>query len=67
MYINEIVSSLVFGAIGLISFFVTIIIAEKLTKFSINKKIAYEGNVALAIVLGAIIISLGLIISAAIR
>lgn len=40
---------------------------EKLTPYSIEKKITEEGNIALGIVVAAIIISLGLIYSTAIR
>jgi len=36
-------------------------------KYSINKKIAQEGNVALALVVCSMIIALSMIISAAIR
>ena len=64
---SEIVSTLVYACIGLGVFIVALIIMEVSTKFSITKKIADEGNIALAIVIASIIASLGIIISSAIR
>ena len=61
------VSALIYAGIGIAVFFLVLSIIEVATKYSVNKKIVQEGNVALAIVLGAMIISLGMIISAAIR
>jgi uncharacterized membrane protein YjfL (UPF0719 family) len=63
----HILSSLVYGGLGLILFFLTLFLMEKLTPYSIEKKITEEGNVALGIVVAAIIISLGMIYSTAIR
>lgn len=63
----HITSSLVYGGLGLIIFFLTLFLMEKLTPYSIEKKITEEGNIALGIVVAAIIISLGLIYSTAIR
>jgi len=64
---SEIVSTLVYACMGLGVFIVALIIMEVSTKFSITKKIADEGNIALAIVIASIIASLGMIISSAIR
>jgi len=60
-------SALIYAGIGIVVFFLVLSLVEVVTKYSINKKIAQEGNVALAIVLGSMILSLGMIISAAIR
>lgn len=65
--ISGALSALIYAGIGIAVFFLVLSIIEVSTKYSVNKKIAQEGNVALAIVLGAIILSLGMIISAAIR
>ena len=62
----HILSSLLYGGLGLILFFLTLFLMEKITPYSLEKKITEEGNIALGIVVGAIIISLGLIYSAAI-
>ena len=61
------ISALVYAALGIAVFFLVLSLIEVVTKYSVNKKITEEGNIALAIVLGSIILSLGLIISAAIR
>jgi len=67
LHLDGILSTLLYSAIGIIVFLAALGIIEMATKYSINKKIAQEGNVALAIVLGSIIMALGLIISAAIH
>ena len=64
---THILSSLIYGGLGLILFFLTLFLMEKITPYSLEKKITDDGNVALGIVVGAIIISLGLIYSTAIR
>jgi len=61
------ISALIYAGIGIAVFFLVLTFIEIMTKYSVNKKITQEGNVALAIVLGSIIISLGMIISSAIR
>jgi uncharacterized membrane protein YjfL (UPF0719 family) len=61
------VSALIYAGIGIAVFFLVLTVIEMSTKYSINKKVAQEGNIALGIVLGAIILSLGMIISSAIR
>lgn len=60
-------SALIYAGIGIAVFFLVLTIIEVVTQYSVSKKITQEGNVALAIVLGSIILSLGLIISSAIR
>jgi uncharacterized membrane protein YjfL (UPF0719 family) len=65
--LQQIESTLVYALIGLAVFIITLVILEVVTKFSITKKITQDGNIALAIVLGSIIASLGMIISSAIR
>lgn len=63
---EQIGSTLIYALLGLVVFMLAILVIEVITKFSINKKITQEGNIALAIVLGSIILALGMIISAAI-
>ncbi len=67
LHLEGILSTLVYSAIGILVFLVVLGLIEMATKYSINKKIAQEGNVALAIVLGSMIIALGMIISSAIH
>jgi len=66
-HISGAISALIYAGIGISVFIIALLLIEISTKYSINKKIAHEGNVALAIVLGSIVISLGMIISSAIR
>ena len=65
--LEYILSTLVYGVIGFVLFMVSLWLMEKLTPFSIEKKITEEGNIALGIVVAAVILSLGLIYSAAIH
>ena len=60
-------SALIYAGLGIAIFFLVLTLIEVVTKYSVNKKIVQEGNVALAIVLGSIVIALGMIISSAIR
>jgi uncharacterized membrane protein YjfL (UPF0719 family) len=61
------ISALIYATLGIAVFFLVLTLIEVATKYSVNKKITEENNTALAIVLGAIILSLGMIISAAIH
>lgn len=65
--IEYILSTLVYGVLGFVLFMLSLWLMEKLTPFSLEKKITEEGNIALAIVVAAVIISLGLIYSSAIQ
>lgn len=67
LHTAEILSALIFAGVGIVVFFLVLAIIELITKYSIDKKIIEDNNVALAIVLGSIILSLGMIISSAIR
>jgi len=64
---TEISSTILYAGVGLLIFILSLVFLELITKFSITKNIIKEGNIALAIVLGSIIASLGMIISAAIH
>ena len=66
-HISGVFSALIYAGIGIAVFFLVLTIIEVTTKYSVNKKITQDGNVALAIVLGSIMLSLGMIISSAIR
>lgn len=66
-HISGVFSALIYAGIGIAVFFLVLTLIEVATKYSVNKKITQDGNVALAIVLGSIILSLGMIISSAIR
>ena len=62
-----IVSTAVFTLFGLLVFAIAFAIIKKATPFSIRKELEEDHNTALAIVIGAIIIGIALIIAAAIQ
>ncbi len=64
--LSTVLSTIVYGVIGLVLFLATLWIMERLTPFSIQKKITEDNNVALGIVVGAVILALGMIYSAVI-
>jgi uncharacterized membrane protein YjfL (UPF0719 family) len=66
-HISGLLSVLIYAGLGIAVFTLVLLLLEITTKYSINRKIAHEGNIALAIVLGSIVIAIGMIISAAIR
>ena len=61
------VTTAIFTAFGLLVFGLAYFIILKATPFSIRKEIEEDQNVALAVVIGAVIIGISLIISAAIQ
>ncbi|CAN5474668.1 hypothetical protein BH10ACI1_BH10ACI1_14770 [soil metagenome] len=60
-------TTVIFVAIGLVVFAVAFFIVVKVAPFSVKKEIEDDQNTALAIIIGAIIIGVALIISAAIQ
>ncbi len=65
--IRMIVSSLIFVGIGMVMFLIAFFLMTKITPFSIRKEIEEEQNTAHAVVIGAVILGLSHIISAAIH
>lgn len=65
---HAVVSALIFSAIGLVIFLVGFILLDRLTpKVHIWREINEEKNVAIAILIGAFVIGIAMIISAAVR
>jgi len=60
-------STVVYSIIGLIIFYVAFLLMDKLTPFSLRKEIEDDQNIALAIIMGSVFISLAIIIQAAMR
>lgn len=50
-----------YGVLGFGMFILSLWVMERLTPFSIEKKITEENNIALGIIVGSVVISLGLI------
>ena len=65
--IQGVVFAVVFGAIGLGLFALAIKLMQKLAPFSIEKEIAEDQNTALAIVMGAVLLGIAIIVAAAIH
>ena len=64
---DQIMGTLVYSVIGIAVFAVAFYVIVKIAPFSVRKEIAQDQNVALGILIGAVIIGLSIIISAAIR
>jgi uncharacterized membrane protein YjfL (UPF0719 family) len=65
--LKYLVSTVVYSFLGLLLFMAALYIIEKVTQFSVSQKVVQEGNVAVSIVVGSMIIAMGLIVSAAIH
>ena len=65
--VKGIVNSLIFSGIGILVLIISYLILEKLTPEKTWREIVDNKNIALAIVFGAFIIGISLIISAAIH
>ena len=62
-----IVATLVFSLIGLVMFALAFWIIAKISPFSIRKEIEVDQNIALGIVIGAVIIGIAMIVAAAVH
>jgi len=62
-----VVTTVVFVVLGLIVFALAFLIIAKATPFSVRKEIEDDQNIALAIVIGAVILGSAIIIAAAIH
>jgi uncharacterized membrane protein YjfL (UPF0719 family) len=65
--LNLVIQTLIFSIIGVVIFALAFWIIVKATPFSVRKEIEEDQNVAIAIVIGAIIIGIALVVGAAIQ
>ena len=65
--LGALVETAIFSMLGIVFFAFAFFLITKVTPFSIRKEIEEDHNTALAIIIGAGIIGLAIIISAAIR
>ena len=63
---EALIASAAFSAVGLIVFAIAFLLMGKLAPFSIRKEIEQDHNTALAIIMGAVIIGMALIVSSAV-
>lgn len=59
--------SILYAMIGVLVFWISFLIVDKVTPYDLWNEIVEKKNVALAIVVGAMCIAIGLIVSAAIH
>ena len=64
--LSHVVTAIVFAALGLVAFCGSVWVITKLTPFSVRKEIEEDQNTSLAIIIGAMIIGMSIIIAAAI-
>ncbi len=67
LHIAPILSTIVYSLIGMVLFILGFVIFDKLTPYSIHKEIGEDHNVALGVIIAALMISLSIIIAAAIQ
>ena len=63
----QLIPTVIYFLVGAVLFGVAIWVMEKVTPFSIRKEIEEDQNTALGIIIGATIIALAILLSAAIR
>ncbi|MEM9366807.1 MAG: DUF350 domain-containing protein [Planctomycetota bacterium] len=64
--LEHLIAACVFSVVGIVVFLVCLVLMEKLTPFSIIHEIGEEHNIAVSIVVSAIVLGISLIIAAAI-
>lgn len=64
--LQQLLAAVIFSAVGIAVLAISFKLMEKLTPFSIVKEIEEDQNVALAIVVGAVVLGISVIIAAAI-
>lgn len=64
---QAVVSSVVFTTVGLVFFVIAFFVIQKLTPFSIRKELEEDHNTAVGIVVGAVILGIAMIVSAAVH
>ncbi len=65
--IAQIIETVIYCALGVITFGISFLIINKVTPFSIRKEIEEDQNTSLGIIIAGIIIGLSIIIAAAIK
>jgi putative membrane protein len=63
---EALVTTAAISVVGLLLFCLAFFIIDKLTPFSLRKEIEEDHNMALAVIMGAVIIGMALIVSAAV-
>jgi putative membrane protein len=59
-------SAVIFSALGILVFGAAVLLVQKITPFSVRKEIEEDQNMAFAVILGAMILGISIIIAASI-
>ena len=65
--VNLVVTTLVFAVVGIVLFALAFFIIVKIAPFSTRKEIEQDQNVALAILIGSVIIGIAMIVASAVH
>ena len=65
--LSSVMAALVYSVLGLVVFWVTFLIVDALTPYHLWRQLVEEKNVALAIVVGSMALSIALIVASAIH
>jgi uncharacterized membrane protein YjfL (UPF0719 family) len=66
-HFGQLVSALIFSMVGILMFALAFLVIRKVLPFNLFKELEEDQNIALGIVLAAIMIGISIIISSAIR
>jgi uncharacterized membrane protein YjfL (UPF0719 family) len=65
-HLEQFVLTVIYSLLGLVFFGIGYLVFDKITPFSVRKEIEQDQNTALAVIIGAVIIGLAIIVAAAI-
>jgi uncharacterized membrane protein YjfL (UPF0719 family) len=65
--LNGMLSSIVFTSVGIAFFVLSFVVIQKLLPFSVRKEIEEDQNIAVGIIVAALIIGIAMIVSAAVH
>lgn len=65
-FVRDIAASVIYSALGILMFGVGFLVIRAVVPFSLRKEIEEDQNTALAILIGAVILGLSIVIAAAI-
>lgn len=65
--VDSIIAALIYSAIGIVLFALAFFVIVKIAPFSIRKEIEDDQNTSLGIIIGAVILGISMIISAAVQ
>lgn len=67
LWASHILAAIVFAAVGLVAFCASVWVISRITPFSLRKELEEDQNIAVAIIIGAMILGMSIIIAAAIH